>query len=157
MAFDIYARGVPGFRYRNGNCSDGDVFTIGNALLNSRPQRFSSSNVRMNGLRSIARSQAAHLLATGIDLILANPRKRFGFISFHMVTNSLIWNSSLNCEMKLINIDSSHEFHRKLLRALRKMKMDNFGVILEVAKALNMYSAVLPNREPPMLMIYLTN
>ncbi len=66
MAFDIFARGVPSFIYRNENCSDGDVFTLGNASLTAGRRRNARSRLSMNGIRSIARGQAAHLLGTNL-------------------------------------------------------------------------------------------
>lgn len=158
MGFSIFARGTSGFVYRESNCPYQDALTMGNALFRANRVNSTSARLTRGAIRAIGRMQALHLLDIGISLLATNRTRRSGYIDINLESERLLWvNDRTHHRISLRSIRSGSDFISELLPILTELDMNNFGVILEIAKAINLYEYEIRGNTIPRLLISITD
>lgn len=176
MGFNIFAAGTSGFNYSRDNCADGDLFeaaAVMNAMREAGPdtmgvvqgvQEYAAPSAD-DGFRTAIQSNLglamrAHL-GDGVTLLASCGRaSQGGWISVAAERSRALGvlppATAVARYGFFPNVHPASEFMAQVTPALTATSLNNWGVMLEIDRALRLYYSHIHGRGQPMIQIQLT-
>ncbi len=160
MGFRIFAAGNPDFHYENDKCIDqGDFDTVD---LISKMQGLDGTKMGAfatgvdvvqpsAGLKDLAAAWATmeslHLLKTSVTLLAMLPGSGDGWISVTGYESHLFWPDTVrNARYGFTGDDPGTAFVKRIAPMLKETNLNNWGVLLQLAKTLSQYETKVSSR-----------
>lgn len=154
MSFDIHASRTSGFRHKDSNCADGDVFEAHNIM--SALWTMGSSLVGVGegiaeyalpnegeGIQNSLATIALAKLHDALQMLSGCPNNLLEKITVTAVQTHRFWpDTSEHAEYAFPSVDNpGAEFMETIRPALEATDLQNYGVLMKLANVLALYAA----------------